>query len=316
VRPDDLLLVVRVPNVVLLAPNPFTWLSDRTPPAGLPKAQRHALAAMRHGTAWSNKSLREAYPIDCRQATTVLAGLVSASLAEAVGAGSTRAYRLARPQPPNTPAPAGRSTKSPTHPQRLYTSRQDDARALLATLAQEGPATLAELSVKCGLTARQVKYAVQLLREDGRVELHGGRGSRSLYSAGLGPCRPAGARCALRDTTGQSDRPVRHLRSSRRTDRGGLIPGGFCPRNCQQEQRLNYSNTVRIPLIAAYHSQWAIHTLLARSQMIFYHDIISTLYGAAESSYLTHHQIMIAQRAKSAIDTQTITLSHAPCGNT
>jgi hypothetical protein len=50
--------------------------------------------------------------------------------------------------------------------------------------------------------------------------------------------------------------------------------------------------------------------------MIFYHDIISTLYGAAESSYLTHHQIMIAQRAKSAIGTQTITLSHAPCGNT
>lgn len=207
-RPDDLLLVVRVPNVVLLAPNPFTWLSDRTPPAGLPKAQRHALAAMRHGTAWSNKSLREAYPIDCRQATTVLAGLVSASLAEAVGAGSTRAYRLARPQPPNTPAPAGRSTKSPTHPQRLYTSRQDDARALLATLAQEGPATLAELSVKCGLTARQVKYAVQLLREDGRVELHGGRGSRSLYSARLGPLPTS--RGALR--TERHDRAIRPAR--------------------------------------------------------------------------------------------------------
>jgi ATP-dependent DNA helicase RecG len=162
---------VRVPNDVVLAPDDLAWLSDRTPPTGLSEAQRHALVAMRHGTTWSNKSLREAYP------------MVSAGLAEAVGAGSTRTYRLATPNPPNAPAPAGGSTKSPTPSRRPYTSRQDNAQALLAILTQEGAATLAELRVKSGLTARQVQYAMQLLREVGSVELLGGRGARSLYSA-------------------------------------------------------------------------------------------------------------------------------------
>jgi ATP-dependent DNA helicase RecG len=174
---------VRVPNDVLLAPDDLAWLSDRTPPTGLSEAQRHALVAMRHGTAWSNKSLREAYPMDSRQATTVLTGLVSTGLAEAIGAGSTRTYRLATANPPNALAPTGGSTKSPTPSQRPYTSRQDNAQALLAILTQEGPATLAELSVKSDLTARQVQYAMQLLREVGSVKLLGGRGTKSLYSA-------------------------------------------------------------------------------------------------------------------------------------
>jgi ATP-dependent DNA helicase RecG len=175
---------VRVPNDVLLAADDLTWLSEQASSAVLSEAQRHALVAMRHGTVWSNKSLREAYPMDSRQATVVLTGLVSAGLAEAVGAGGARTYRLAQPRSVATlvPAPAPAAPEAdPGASPRKYTSRQDNARSLRNLLTREGPATLTELAAKCGLTTRQVQYAMELLREGGDVELLGGRGTTTLY---------------------------------------------------------------------------------------------------------------------------------------
>ncbi|MGP3966481.1 ATP-binding protein [Streptomyces sp. 6N223] len=168
---------VRVPNDVLLAPDDLAWLNGITPAGGLSDVQRHALAAMRHGTVWSNKSLREAYPMDSREATAVLTGLVTAGLAEPVGEGGARAYQLAshgtRPSPDT-------ATRSP----RRYTSRRDNARKILDHLTREGPATLVELGAACGLSNRQTQYALDLLREQGDVELLGGRGTTSRYRAG------------------------------------------------------------------------------------------------------------------------------------
>jgi hypothetical protein len=134
---------------------------------------------MRHGTVWSNKALRDAYPMDSRQATAALTGLVAAGLAEPVGEGSARAYHLARPEQPSMPA----AEQQPPRP-RAGSRREENAQRLLALLLQDGPATLTVLAARCELTGRQTQYALELLREQGRIELLGGRGTTSRYRVG------------------------------------------------------------------------------------------------------------------------------------
>jgi ATP-dependent DNA helicase RecG len=175
---------VRVPNDALLAPDDLAWLATAAPGTSLSEVQRHVLVAMRHGTVWSNKSLREAYPMDSREATATLTGLVNAGLATPIGDGRARAYRLARTevtevaeQADSNPRASTATTRSP----RRYGSRRDNAQKLLDHLTQRGPATLSELASDCDLTARQTQYALDLLREQGDIELLGGRGTTSQY---------------------------------------------------------------------------------------------------------------------------------------
>jgi ATP-dependent DNA helicase RecG len=178
---------VRVPNDVLLARDDLEWLSEIAQATALSDVQRHTLVAMRHGTAWSNKSLREAYPMDSRQATATLTGLVAVGLAEPVGDGSARVYRLATLNPADMVAPVPVSAvlqrETIAKPSRRYSSRRANAQKLLDLLTRGGPATLAELATNCGLTDRQAQYALDLLREQGVVELLGGRGITSRYRA-------------------------------------------------------------------------------------------------------------------------------------
>jgi ATP-dependent DNA helicase RecG len=170
---------VRVPNEALLAPDDLAWLAEVASAARFSEVQRHALVAMRRGAVWSNKSLRAAYPMDSRTATVALTGLVAAGLAEPSGDGAGRVYRLAgtgRAEPTRSP---GRVTGEGG--KRRYTSRRSNAEKILDLLSRGGPATLGELAVKCGLSERQAQYALELLREEGRAELLGGRGVTSKY---------------------------------------------------------------------------------------------------------------------------------------
>ncbi|TDU06640.1 ATP-dependent DNA helicase RecG [Streptomyces sp. 846.5] len=170
---------VRIPNHTLLDASDLTWL------AGLPEAtqlgdlQRHALVAMRHGVTWTNRTLREAFPMDSRQALDVLSGLVATGLVEAVGERGGRVYRYAgagtevaervvvEPRPPRTEAPAARRAAGRRNLEAIH--RQ------LAV----GPATIAEIVEATALTQRQVHYALSIMRTEGSARMKGGPGTQS-----------------------------------------------------------------------------------------------------------------------------------------
>ena len=109
---------VRVPNHSLLAPEDLQWASDVAPRALLSDQQRQALIAMRHGTTWTNKSFRDMFPMDSREARRALAALVDAGVAVADGERRARTCRLdprlrttaahapTPADPPGRPAPA------------------------------------------------------------------------------------------------------------------------------------------------------------------------------------------------------------------
>ncbi len=140
-------------------------------------AQRQALVAVRHGQVWTNGSYRSRSPRDSTAARSDLRGLVDVGLAVAHGDRGGRAYSLAPLRTGSTTAhPCGRS--APDEPAR---PREDDAGRIVAVLAS-GPAGTARLTAQTGLTGRQVGYALDLLRDQGRVELDGRRGVRgSVY---------------------------------------------------------------------------------------------------------------------------------------
>jgi ATP-dependent DNA helicase RecG len=160
---------VRIPNHTLLDPADLAWLADLPAAAGLNDLQRHALVAMRHGVTWTNRTFREAFPMDSREALEVLNSLVNASLVQAVGARGGRLYRLAE-----TAASAGGPGGARTVGRRA--GGRHNTRALVGILSR-GAATISELTAATGLSRRQVHYALTLLREEGTVRLIGGQGS-------------------------------------------------------------------------------------------------------------------------------------------
>lgn len=174
---------VRVPNHVLLADNDITWLGRHPAAARLTDVQRHVLVAMRHGTRWTNKSLREAFPMDSREATNVLMGLVRLEAARPVGDGAARAYEFLEPV-----RPAPRPTAAGTGGQgaRSYGDRRQNAQKLYQFLADHGPASVDALAEATNMTKRQARYALALLRDETRVSVMSKDGQASIYSAVTG----------------------------------------------------------------------------------------------------------------------------------
>ena len=179
---------VRMPNHALLAPDDIQWLGRVTKGIPLSDTQRHVLSRMRHGEVFTNKSLRENFPMDSRFATRLLADLVDAGLADAQGERGGRVYRLGS-------ALQGRPLL-----------REDDAGAANAEtriliMLYDEPLSRKAIQERTGLSHRQVQYALQSLRESGQVELRGGPGRRgSTYSL---------VRRGRRSSTGTAEGPAR-----------------------------------------------------------------------------------------------------------
>lgn len=161
---------VRVPNHALLSPDDLRWLTRITRGLTLSDTQRHVLVRMRHSTAFTNKSLREDFPMDSRDAARLLAELVETGLAEAHGERGGRVYQLDRTL-------AGQNSLLGDD------SSTVDSEGRILDVLGDGPASRKEIQSRTGLSHRQVQYALRSLREAGRVHLHGGRGYRgSVYS--------------------------------------------------------------------------------------------------------------------------------------
>ncbi|GGZ55912.1 MULTISPECIES: ATP-binding protein [Streptomyces rochei group] len=187
---------VRVPNHTLLAPADLEWLASLNPSAPLSDIQRHALVAMRHGTRWTNKTLRDAFPMDSLEARNTLAGLVDAQVAEAVGERGGRIYQLAsnlheglrseqqsipleveESEAQGEPADDSAGVAEDVTP-RSRGARRENASRILEFL-KSGPSSVSEIRDSTGLSIRQVEYAMELLRSEGKILLLGKRGDRS-----------------------------------------------------------------------------------------------------------------------------------------
>lgn len=187
---------VRVPNHTLLAPADLGWLASLNPSAPLSDIQRHALVAMRHGTRWTNKTLRDAFPMDSLEARNTLAGLVDAQVAEAVGERGGRIYQLASnlyeglrseqqsiplegegSEVQGEPADGSAGVAEDVAP-RSRGARRENARRIIEFL-RNGPSSVSAIRESTGLSIRQVEYAMELLRSEGKVLLLGKRGDRS-----------------------------------------------------------------------------------------------------------------------------------------
>jgi ATP-dependent DNA helicase RecG len=187
---------VRVPNHTLLAAEDLRWLAELRPSAPLNDIQRHAAVAMRHGVQWTNKSLRDAFPMDSLEARNVLAGLVDAGVAEAIGERGGRVYQLSGSLPVSKTHEQARlpldgdqsesdATTSPSLPgaetagsSKARGARRTNADAIALYLTN-GPASMSDIQQATGLSERQALYALHLLREEGRVVLQGGRGDQN-----------------------------------------------------------------------------------------------------------------------------------------
>jgi ATP-dependent DNA helicase RecG len=172
---------VSVPNHALLAADDLEWLASLPATVMLSDRQRHALVAMRHGRTWTNQSFRDTFPMDSREARLELTGLVDAGVATAEGERRGRVYRLAAPltgrhdRRPTAATPLLPQTPSAAASQ--LSGRNRNGEAVLAQL-ETGPKTATELVAATGLTARQVQYALQHLRDAGLVTLIGSPGRR------------------------------------------------------------------------------------------------------------------------------------------
>ncbi|MGD9988867.1 ATP-binding protein [Pseudonocardia sp.] len=161
---------VRVPNHALLSADDLEWLARVTKGISLSDTQRHALSRMRHGEVFTNKSLRENFPMDSRDATRLLSELVDAELAQAEGERGGRIYLLNQTLTGQLSL-LGDDESTP------------DSEAAVLDALKDGALSRRDIQDETGLTRRQAQYALQSLREAGKVEMKGGRGRRgSVYS--------------------------------------------------------------------------------------------------------------------------------------
>ncbi|WP_108492028.1 ATP-binding protein [Promicromonospora sp. AC04] len=151
-----------VPDHALLDQDDLAWLATLPGARGLTDTQRHVLALMRHGVSWTNRSLRDRFPMDSTQARSLLTDLVERQLAEPLGDGRGRAYRL---------GPAADQGSREVKP----ADHTKNSQVILSLLA-DGPLGVKALADASGLSERQVRYAVARLRDTGAVELLGGTG--------------------------------------------------------------------------------------------------------------------------------------------
>ena len=158
-----------VPEHALLDPGDLEWLAALSAARGLTDTQRHVLAAMRHGESWTNRSLRDRFPMDSTEARALLTDLVERGLAKAVGDGRRRAYQL---------GPAAKITFQIV-PIPVKPPKRGD---LILGILADGPRSIRDLVDATDLSERQVGYTLKRLRELGAVDLLGGAGQRgTLY---------------------------------------------------------------------------------------------------------------------------------------
>lgn len=163
---------VAVPSHALLADEELIWLESLGRRVhGLSDVQRHALVLLRRGRTLTNRAFREELPMDSRDAQRALGELVDRGLVDADGDRGGRTYRLAA------------SLRAGARPAAPQAGRSAPAQVVLDLLA-ERELPIDGLVAATGLTRRQVSYAVQRLRADGRVEIAaGGPGRRTTYRA-------------------------------------------------------------------------------------------------------------------------------------
>lgn len=161
---------VRMPSHALVGAADVAWLGRVTKGFSLDDTQRHVLVQMKRGAVFTNKSLREAFPMDSRDATRLLSDLVDLGLAEAHGERRGRIYTLDDALSGQMSLPGDNESTPDTETQVL-------------TALNGGPLSRKDIEDRTGLSHRQVQYALQALRESGQVELRGRKGSRkSVYT--------------------------------------------------------------------------------------------------------------------------------------
>lgn len=178
---------VRVPNHTLLAADDLRWLAELPADLVLTDTQRHLLVAMRHGTEWTNRSLRDAFPMDSRESHRVLQDLVAKGAAHAQGERGGRTYSLAIDLGGRVPEqqqtlwsdePSGEPDEGDDVAKAVGSPRPINNREVIVSLLEGGPKTVTDLVRATGLSERQVKYALSRLRDGGDVVLLGGTGKR------------------------------------------------------------------------------------------------------------------------------------------
>lgn len=183
---------VIVPRHSLLSPADIAWLAEHDPVSSLTSVQQQIVSSMRHGQAWTNALVREEFaPVDSRDATSALQGLVNMGFAIARGERGQTEYvvdpehraesAIREPdvivRPPGSRV-TGEQDPLPTDPEAAEPSPPavtSNAAAILGVL-EAGPATSAQIVQATGLSRRQVGYALTKLRETGTVTIAGGQG--------------------------------------------------------------------------------------------------------------------------------------------
>lgn len=180
---------VLVPRHSLLTSADIEWLSEHDPTASLSSVQQQIVTSMRHGQVWTNALVREEFaPIDSRDATSALQGLVKMNLAISRGeakkteyviepkyaAGDLRREPSVIVGPPALAVLPGQDPL-PESADHELASITANGPAILSAL-RTGPATLDLLQQTTGLNRDQVVYALGRLREVGVVTINGGQG--------------------------------------------------------------------------------------------------------------------------------------------
>lgn len=180
---------VLLPRHSLLGATDIEWLAQYDPTSSLTSVQQQIVTSMRHGQTWTNALAREEFaPIDSRDALAALQGLVNMGLAVTRGERGQTEYEIdpaqAMTRPPDEPAVVVRAPLSAMLPEQdplpaapdLRVNRVTTNSPAILTVLSDGPATLAEIRTRTGLTTRQIGYALARLRDTGLVTVNGGQG--------------------------------------------------------------------------------------------------------------------------------------------
>lgn len=155
----------------LVSGEELDWLSSLPGADSLTSQQRAILVSMRQGTAWTNSMVRRHFaPLDSREATRLLQGLVEHGFATMEGTRGSATYRL------------DTGGSSPHRPLTQAAIDTLDDRQRRVWDAMPEPRTLSEITQLTGLSTSQARRTLHQLRDLGLVTLDGGPGRpNSLY---------------------------------------------------------------------------------------------------------------------------------------
>ncbi len=157
----------------LLDDEDLDWLAGIPESAELSSEQRAILASMRRHIAWTNGMVRDEFaPMDSVDARRLLQQLVDRGLAVMTGSRGTAVYELAR-------AVGGAPTDEAI--------RGLGPNAVTVWAALETPGSFRDLVARTPLTQKQVRYALDRLREAGLATMDGSPGERDSAYRRLTP---------------------------------------------------------------------------------------------------------------------------------